>query len=76
MDDRADVSSKSFGDQEQRYMKTLSMWIATKLIVNMFLIDELETLHKSYSKLLNGYLEQENELSDQCLEKQAIVEQA
>jgi len=38
--------------------------------------DELETLQKSYTVLLNEYLEQEKELSDQCAEKQAIVEHA
>jgi len=38
--------------------------------------DELETLQKSYSEQLNEYLEQEKELSDQCSDKQAVVEQA
>ncbi|XP_065900089.1 cilia- and flagella-associated protein 184-like [Dysidea avara] len=61
VDDKLDANSKSFGDQEQRYLKCLN---------------ELESLQKKYSSVLADYQEQENELSEQCSTKQALVEQA
>lgn len=55
MDDRTDVSNKSFGDQEQRYMKSLSKLIIVVASYPLQLSMMIQMNWKPYRKVTLFY---------------------